>query len=376
MTCECYVQRPNGFCTRNDAYWCPHPDCLFQTAPLDSPQALEQHTAAAHAECAAVGLAAPTLFPCGAPLPTDSSQFSILSYNVLMPNSVDGWWLYKYYQPSTPLEHTEWHAREALLRQQLSRSRADVICLQEMAPESFESDFHFLTEQSYECILHSKGRMRVATFWRTERFSLLLVPKHGDRTLITVLQTVVAADEKQQTLFVVNCHLTAGPDAARRLRQMHDALELVRKTAQKLDISPADVQVVTCGDFNAGGDTAVRQLLQEQLVDSAFREPDQPDTVVTTKPKKNTVSPFKDCYEEYSSAVQCVRQPTMLVANLMDRMHGPAGGMSDQLCSLVTQMFVELSEGAATMNMQQVPASVARTGRESDNCADRRCTSG
>ena len=35
-------------------------------------------------------------------------------------------------------------------------------------------------------------------------------------------------------LYVVNCHLSAGPEAPRRLRQVHEALDTIRKEAKKV----------------------------------------------------------------------------------------------------------------------------------------------
>lgn len=50
-------------------------------------------------------LAAPTMIvvPAPSPLPDlGSGGFSISTFNVLLPNSIDGWWIYKYYQPHVP----------------------------------------------------------------------------------------------------------------------------------------------------------------------------------------------------------------------------------------------------------------------------------
>jgi hypothetical protein len=44
---------------------------------------------------------------------------SIVSYNVLLPNSTDGWWVYKYYATGTEESVTAWPHRQALLREQL-----------------------------------------------------------------------------------------------------------------------------------------------------------------------------------------------------------------------------------------------------------------
>jgi hypothetical protein len=203
------------------------------------------------------------LQPPGTPLPTSIQSVSVLSYNVLIPNSGDGWWCYKYYGAHTPHEATCWAARSALLREQLLLANADIVMLQETAPESFASDWAFLTEEGeYDCTMHCKGRMRPATFWKRSKFALckvdgtvcapLPVPVgaagnrigagatnpasaaaafppptdtkggagaiHGDRTLTTILRRLAEDGTPAQPspLLAINCHLSAGPEVSER----------------------------------------------------------------------------------------------------------------------------------------------------------------
>ena len=80
------------------------------------------------------------LLPATEPLPAmGAAGFSLLSFNVLIPNSVDGWWTYKYYKAGAISEEcTKWPARVGLMRERLLGSGADVICLQETSPEGFD----------------------------------------------------------------------------------------------------------------------------------------------------------------------------------------------------------------------------------------------
>ena len=87
-------------------------------------------------------------------------SFTVMSYNVLIPNSKDGWWIYKMYRCDTPHEDTEWPARQKLLQKQLLDSGADIICLQEMAGWSIDEDWEFLKEAGYDCAVYKKDRMR------------------------------------------------------------------------------------------------------------------------------------------------------------------------------------------------------------------------
>ena len=136
-----------------------------------------------------------------------------------------------------------------------------VLLAQECAAQSFEEDFSFMKDAGYSFALHSKLRFRTATFWRDSKFEL--VSQHDkDRTLVTALKF----KETGATVYIVNCHLSAGPFPDKRLRQIHDGIEQVRKEAQKAAAPaggkgggkgaappPPPTNVVVCGDFNADG---------------------------------------------------------------------------------------------------------------------------
>ena len=101
-------------------------------------------------------------------------------------------------------------------------------------------------------------------------------------------------------MHVVNCHLSGGAAPERRLRQVHDAIDQVRKwndarerelARQRRGNRPSprgiaeaeralreyvDAGMVVCGDFNSDGNTAVRKLLVEGAVGpevSLFTQP-------------------------------------------------------------------------------------------------------
>ncbi|CAM9882516.1 unnamed protein product, partial [Hapterophycus canaliculatus] len=138
-------------------------------------------------------------------------------------------------------------------------------------------------------------------------------------------------------VMVVNCHLTGGPVPERRMRQVFDGLDTARKEAAKLLAAaqarnskgnkksggggggggggkkggkeaasatagaPApgtSVPVVVCGDFNSNGRTAVWELLTAGLLEASYRERGYPETVITSKDKRQGFGPFGDVYEE------------------------------------------------------------------------------
>jgi hypothetical protein len=123
---------------------------------------------------------------------------------------------------------------------------ADVVCLQEVSPLSFASDFAFMDELGYDGKeMFKKGRFRPATFWKTSRCELVAPAVHKDRTLLTAFRRLRADDgidgsninssESQiGAWFVLNCHLQAGKQASRRVRQINEGVKSVLTLARKL----------------------------------------------------------------------------------------------------------------------------------------------
>ena len=328
-----------------------------------------------------------------------AAGFSIISFNVLLPNSQDGWWLYKYYDGDVPLATTEWPARSKLLADRLLGADADIVLLQECCADSFDTDWSFLLDAGYESALYSKGRMRPATFWKKDRMALCDAAGepvneppagmlHGDRTLTTMLRLrdEAGALAARPPLYIVNCHLSAGPEARRRLRQTHDALESIKKARNKLKVS-ADAPppcVVLAGDFNSQGRSGVRQLLEHTEVLPDFRESGDPTEVeqekneVTSKPKKQVIGKFVDAMElayrdatDVSDAVEVgdgagggsgLAQagataaqaggppPTIVAMELMSHMVDASGEATPALLAAVDECFDKLSADGATLS--------------------------
>ena len=67
-------------------------------------------------------LIGPAPFPAQLVSPS-CDNLSVISYNVLLPNSVDGWWNYKMYLPPLTPEQkvwSTWEYRRELLRQRIA----------------------------------------------------------------------------------------------------------------------------------------------------------------------------------------------------------------------------------------------------------------
>eukprot|EP01041_Mallomonas_annulata_P010905 gene10905-22762_t len=172
----------------------------------------------------------PTIFPAGFQLPKlEEKGFTILSWNVLLPNSQDNWWCEKMYQQHVPIEERKWPHRQRLMSDYLNKANADIVCIQEAAGESFDDDFQFMHKAGYESILHKKFRFRCATFYKPDKFQLIDTA-HRDRSLVTSFickQTQSNEDNemKEKLLYISNCHLSGGAAPERRLRQIHEVTE-------------------------------------------------------------------------------------------------------------------------------------------------------
>lgn len=226
------------------------------------------------------------------------------------------------YASWVPMEKREWSHRLALIRERLLLSGADVICIQEADGDTFEQDFAFLKEAGYNNILHKKFRFRCATFFKENKF-VLDQSAHKDRTLVISLRSV----EGNHILNVVNCHLSGGAAPERRLRQVYEALEQIRKWKAKVALtlekqrkanrpSPRNILkaeeslelhenagIIVCGDFNSDGNTGVRRFLVEGSIDPEWREPQYLDVPLTLKRKGHSYS-FVDAAElAYASNV-------------------------------------------------------------------------
>eukprot|EP00668_Euglena_longa_P031642 GGOE01040883.1.p1 GENE.GGOE01040883.1~~GGOE01040883.1.p1 ORF type:complete len:443 (+),score=135.76 GGOE01040883.1:99-1331(+) len=292
-------------------------------------------------------------------MPRQERSFTLLSFNVLLPNSVDGWWLYKYYRPEVPETATAWPARQAQLKALILRADADIVCVQEASPETFEQDFAFMLEAGYKAALYNKGRMRSATFWQPSVFEEVLT-SHKDRVLVTQLRHSQGPD-----LYVLNCHLSAGNEAPRRLRQVHDALDAVRKEALKAKAHPC--RVVVCGDFNSQGQSAVRELLLRGEVHPDFRESGDPTerggaNPVTSKVKKQTLGAFQDTYA--AAFGEGSAPATLIVPLLTERMLTP--GTSDMSAALrvaITDMFRVFSADGERLTREEVERWLLRINK-------------
>lgn len=279
--------------------------------------------------------------PAGLPPSVGTASLSVMTYNVLLPNSVDGWWTYKMYSPPLPPNSAidGWDHRRDTLRERVRGSGADVVCFQEVSPESFEEDFAFMKDDlGYDGVeLFKKGRFRPATFWRTDACSLVAPPVHRDRTLLTTFEILrrdnVDGDnskndeedddgnKKRRNWHVLNCHLQAGAhNGPRRLRQIEEGVGAAFKLSKKLkEDDPTSPLLVVCGDFNGDDDCGAVRYLEDGSVGPEFLE-----SGASVTPKKTRVIPLSSPMTDVPSAIaHRPAPPTMIVAELMSILMRP-----------------------------------------------------
>lgn len=302
----------------------------------------------------------PVMVPAAVPLhefATRHRGISVVSYNVLLPNSQDGWWVFKYYDASTPDRAREWPHRQDLLRTTLLGAMADVVCVQEASGATFSADFGFMLEAGYGAALHRKYRLRPATFWRADAWRCIH-ERHRDKVLICVLQSVA---EPAVTISVLNCHLVAAPLPERRFRQVFDALEQLRKDLTRLHISPAQAAVVVAGDFNAAPEgTATHHLLCGGVVDADFREPRWPERSLSSKPRRHGFAPFTEAYLHTLG-----RAPVTLLGSRVAGLLDADGQPTATLMGAISALFDRFAAGER-MDWAAVEAWLMRINRAVD----------
>jgi hypothetical protein len=296
-------------------------------------------------------LVSPATVPRPAPgLPS----LSVVSYNVLLPNSQDGWWNFKMYNPPL-LEEKDWHIsswdyRRDLIRERIQTIDADVVCLQEIAPESFQDDFAFMSDLGYDgSELYKKGRFRPATFWKTSHCALASAAVHKDRSLLTAFQLNEFPDDPHHW-FVANVHLQAGKNGPRRVRQIHEAITGSMTLARKLKEPKPEQQIrlVVCGDMNGGEESGAVHYLEQGFVDETFLEDnDQVASGRKELPLAKSMVDVTTCVERADGGTS---PPTMVVAELMSSLMEEATYDKPVMSQDMLQRLERIYKGIATGN--------------------------
>lgn len=261
-----------------------------------------------------------------ASLPTSTSSLSVLSYNVLLPNSQDGWWNYKMYNNhSADLNViSSWDYRKRLLKDRIQLINPDIVCMQEVSPISFEDDFAFMKEElGYDGNeMFKRGRFRPATFWKSSKCK-----NHP---------------EYNQVWHFLNCHLQAGPEGKRRLRQIDEGVKACVNLSKKLkEEDHKNPLLIVCGDFNGGSECGAVQFLETGSIGPSFIED---GGAITSKDKK---CPLDKPLFDITHAVDRPPPPTLVVAELISQMVSSGQSayeeptLSDDMVSRLTKIYAK-----------------------------------
>jgi hypothetical protein len=114
----------------------------------------------------------------------------------------------------------------------------------------------------------------------------------------------------------LNCHLQAGPQGGRRVRQINEGVKASFNLAKKLkEPDPSNPLLVICGDFNGGSECGAVHFLEAGKVDETFIEDGEP---VSSKEKKSPIAnPFVDVA---ASVPGRDAPPTLVVSELISQM--------------------------------------------------------
>lgn len=312
------------------------------------------------------------------------------------------------------MEKRQWKHRHKLIQERLLHTAADIVCIQEADGDTFEADFGFMEDAGYDVVLHRKFRFRCATFYMRDKFVLEQVA-HKDRTLVTSLRRIrihsnnncttttimndndassSSSTQQQQhdsILHIVNCHLSGGAAPERRLRQVHDGLDQIRKWTAALErtllqqkkgkrpspklVAKAEQAfqeyqdhsgIIVCGDFNSDGNTAVRKLLVEGCVEPDWYEPQYPNLRLTSKRKEQMFGTFADAAELAYAGNVC--DGDYAEAHSLSGGSRPATYVVPNLASLLMLPISETEGPPRTEFGMQIARGLAETLNLNDFC--------
>ena len=239
------------------------------------------------------------------------------------------------------------------MRKTIEAVNPTVLCVQEASERSIEADvddFDFMGSEYGRKIIKN-GRMRCITFYKVEEVEVI-EREEGDSNadFFSKDRTLVVPFLRKKcgcVFWVVNCHLTAGPNGDRRLRQVSDALEHIRKQAKILQVTVDNI--VVCGDFNSDDGefpavevSAITDLLKKGATGKNFTELGE---IVTKKGKKQGFGQFYDAYEEAFN--DTMPPPTLILPSLIPRFIADGGNCGGDEAAIVSlrKDSVQMTQG-------------------------------
>lgn len=266
------------------------------------------------------------------------------------------------YSPPLPEDlqyQSSWEYRCDLLKQRLKLIGADVVCFQEVSPNTFEQDFEFMHELGYDGVeLFKKGRFRPATFWRKSHCDLAAPAVHKDRSLLTSFRLVDRpSNTPAKNWYVLNCHLQAGRQAQRRVRQINEGVRGVMTLARKLnEVKPEEsLRLVVCGDFNGGQECGAVQYLEQGFIDETWIEDGDP---VSSGRKEMPLA--KPMIDVTTSVEDRAPPPTLVVPELISSMMAVGTDDSPELSQDMVERLGRIHANLSSDNINMSYEDVER----------------
>lgn len=204
------------------------------------------------------------------------NKLEVVSYNILAQSYIKPQW-YTRSQPET----LTWEHRTNLLNKKLANLKADIMCLQEVEADIFESLEESLKKKSFSGIYYKKVNNKpdgCATFFRNDKLSLKNhhVLYYSDLAKGNInsghLALILDFEIDGGVLSIANTHLKwDNKPKAQHLgyKQMSELLN----TSIKKD-NDADAWVI-CGDFNAQPHSFVIKELRKHDLKDAYANQEQ-----------------------------------------------------------------------------------------------------
>ncbi|XXQ32344.1 poly(A)-specific ribonuclease [Plasmodiophora brassicae] len=194
-----------------------------------------------------------------------TGQLSIVSFNILSQTCLDAHVAcgqedrqYGHVAPAC----RAWRHRLPLIVSLLTEMSPSIVCLQEVDPDTFHSDFdEWMKARGYASVLQDSrhGVWFVnAILYRYDQVSVVWQESRS-RALLVELRTASG-----DSVLVGNLHLQAMPaEAPTRFCQARNTLKRLRHRLETTGGDPTAARIVLCGDFNADDGGSVSELLRQ-----------------------------------------------------------------------------------------------------------------
>jgi mRNA deadenylase 3'-5' endonuclease subunit Ccr4 len=194
------------------------------------------------------------LLPCISAVVTKS--FRIVSWNLLAPVYAR---TEKFF--ATDPTHLQWTYRKPLIVKEIQKADSEIVCLQEVQIDLWDSFAAELRLLGYNCVLQNVTRnhpIASAVLVKCD-FADIVATESRSRALIVVLQTV------QNTIFLANVHLEAGRGDDCDNTRFNQAKSLMKRINHHVNCfknETSDPCILMAGDFNMLQSNPVYKLLK------------------------------------------------------------------------------------------------------------------